>query len=232
MKKLEVFISGETIDLCTPTREFAQKSKWYTWFNNPEITRYLGERGEYRNTPALQEKFFLSEPKKRLILIITTKEKVYKGVVSLSFINYKKRTCDIAIVTDFLIEPQYSPYASLEAIARITQHGFDKMGMKRISGGAHINLRNWQQRMELFGYRIESVNRNSFIKGKEVSNSMTISCLHDDYLSIIKNRGKLWDNLRKMKKRIDKLPKKTFRDQLLNFFNSNGSKYYKKLFKL
>ena len=76
MKKLEVFISGETIDLCTPTREFAQKSKWYTWFNNPEITRYLGERGEYRNTPALQEKFFLSEPKKRLLLIITTKEKV------------------------------------------------------------------------------------------------------------------------------------------------------------
>ena len=75
MKDLEIFIPGETIDLCIPTQEFARESNWYSWFNNPDITRYLGERGNYQNTPEKQEKFFLAEKDKRLILIISTKKK-------------------------------------------------------------------------------------------------------------------------------------------------------------
>ena len=35
-----------------------------------------------------------------------------------------------------------------------------------------------------------------------------------------------------MKKRIDKLPKITFRDMLIKFLDSEGEKYYKKIFKI
>lgn len=234
MKDLEIFIPGETIDLCIPTQEFARESNWYSWFNNPDITRYLGERGNYQNTPEKQEKFFLAEKDKRLILIISTKKKIYKGVVSLSFSDKsnKQKTCNIAIVTDFSIEPENSPYASLEAIARITEHGFKKLSMKRISDVAHIKLGNWQQRMELLGYRVEGVYRDESIRSSEKFNAMNIACLYDDYLSIIENRGSLWDSLEKMKKRIKQLPKISYRDQLSNFCDSKGSEYYKKIFNL
>ena len=57
MKKLDVYISGETMDLCIPTLEFAKESKWYSWFNNPKLTRYL-EQGLFPTTPEAQEEFF------------------------------------------------------------------------------------------------------------------------------------------------------------------------------
>ena len=108
----------------------------------------------YKNTPKKQEKFFLSERKKRLFLIISTKNKLYKGVISLSNINKNRHTCDIAIFTDTEIESENAPYAALEAIARVTQYAFEKMNIKKICGTGHIKVRNWQQRMELLGYRI------------------------------------------------------------------------------
>ena len=54
---LAVYISGETMDLCIPTLEFAKESKWYSWFNNPQLTRYL-EQGLFPITPEAQEEFF------------------------------------------------------------------------------------------------------------------------------------------------------------------------------
>ena len=91
MKDLDVFIEGETIDLSIPTIDFAIQSNWYSWFNNPKITRYL-EQGMYPNSPKDQEEFFIKQQNNnRLSLIITTKNKKYKGVVSLSSINLEKK---------------------------------------------------------------------------------------------------------------------------------------------
>jgi hypothetical protein len=233
MRHLKVFIKGDTINLCKPTLEFARKSNWYSWFNDKTITKYLlSKYQKEKNTPKKQEKFFLAENKKRLILIISTKKKIYKGVVSLSFINKERNSCDIAIVTDTGIEPEVAPYAALEAIARITEYAFKHMNIKKIYGTGHINLRNWQQRMELFGYRVDAIKKNEFMNNKLLPTLYTISCCFDDYVQILKTRNKFWDSLSNMKKRIDKLPKITFRDMLIKFLDSEGEKYYKKIFKI
>ena len=86
---LDIFIKGETIDLCVPTLDFTRSSIWYNWFNEPKITRYLNQ-GLLPNTKEMQEHWFKSQTKDRLILILSTKNKVYKGVVSLSSIDLKK----------------------------------------------------------------------------------------------------------------------------------------------
>ena len=44
MIDLDVFIRGEIIDLCIPTIEFSRDSHWYSWFNDPKITKYLEKR--------------------------------------------------------------------------------------------------------------------------------------------------------------------------------------------
>ena len=80
MKKLDVYISGETMDLCIPTLAFARESQWYSWFNKPKLTRYL-EQGLFPETAEAQEEFFRSQGKDRLIFIISNKSK-YMGVVS------------------------------------------------------------------------------------------------------------------------------------------------------
>ncbi len=231
MIDLDVFISGETIDLCVPTSVFAVESAWYSWFNDSKITRYL-EYGSFPNTPAKQEQFFLKEKKNRLILIIRSKKNQYKGVVSLSSINLENKTCEIAIVIDSSVEMRLSSYSALEAIALITEHGFKNMGMLRISAGQHIDLKGWQQRMELVGYKLEGIHDGKFIKGHEVAATVSISCIYSDFLYLTKIRGSLWDGFEKMKLRISKLPARTFSEKLKEFYDSERADYYSKIFTL
>ena len=149
--KLDVFIFGETIDLCIPTKEFAEISGWYSWLNDPRMSRYL-YRGLFPNTAKDQVEFFQSQEDKRLTLIISDKRD-YLGVVSLSHIDLVSKKASVAMLInpkiDFSSSFVNSSIMALEAIARITEYGFKAMGINRIWGGQHVDLSGWGQRMEL-----------------------------------------------------------------------------------
>lgn len=228
--KLDIFISGEIVDLCIPTREFAE-SNWYSWLNDPKITRYLNRR-LFPNTPSLQVDFLEKQQKEGLSLIISNK-KDYLGVVSLSAIDYPKRTAQFSIIVDSSMDVLKAPLIALESIARISEHGFQRLGLNRIHGGQHINLAGgWQQRMELLGYRVEGLKRQLFVKGREIVDVIWIAAIYEDYLTIIKKRGQYWDSAEKMEERIKKLPKKKFINSLRTFMNENGELYYEQIFNL
>ena len=90
MQKLKIILKGEVINLCEPTKKFAGGDIWYKWLNNPEINKNLEkEYRKYKNTKKKQIKFFVNHKKnKRRIFIISTKKHVYKGVVSLSKLDF------------------------------------------------------------------------------------------------------------------------------------------------
>ena len=230
MKELDVFIKGEVMNLCIPTDEFSKESKWYSWFNNTRIVKFL-DQGIYPNTPEDQVEFYRSEKLTRLILIIAT-QKGYMGVISLSNINMSKKSCCIAIVMDSSVDKKLSSYIALEAMAKITEHAFNIMGMNRIEAGQHVKLKGWQQRMELIGYKIEGLHDNKFVKGHEISNSVTVACLYNDFQSIINHRGCIWDSKKNMEIRFKSLPKKVFVDLLDDFYKNERDSYYKKIFAL
>lgn len=233
MKKLKVFIKGETINLSKPTLEFAKKSNWYSWLNDPSIIKYLSdEYKKKKNTPTKQAKFYLKERSKRFTLIISSKKDIYKGVVSLSNFNKSRNSCEIAIITDSKIDPYLSPYAALEAIARITDYAFTKLGVREINSIGKIDTNLWFQRMELFGYKLISIIDHHYINRKKKSPLYISSCTYEDFKEIKKNRKKLWDNLKLLKKRINRLPKKSFYDEYFEFKVNKKEKYYKKIFSL
>ncbi|OGT44935.1 MAG: hypothetical protein A3E82_00685 [Gammaproteobacteria bacterium RIFCSPHIGHO2_12_FULL_38_11] len=229
--QLDVFISGENIDLCVPTREFAEKSDWYSWFNDPKITRYL-QQGIFPNNPSMQVDFFEKQHKERLLLIISNK-KEYLGVVSLSSIDFFKKSAQVALVVDSAVDVLKAPLISLEAIARITEHGFQIMGLNKISGAQHINLSaGWGRRMELLGFRVEGINRQACVKGHDIADGVWLAMVYDDYLTIKGNRGKYWDSAEKMEERIRKLPEKGFTDSLRTFMQKEGESYYQNTYNL
>lgn len=230
MKELDIFITGETMNLCIPTEEFARESEWYNWFNKPEITCFL-EQGMFPNTAENQVEFFTSQKSKRLMLIISCNDK-YMGTISLSGINLVKKTCDIAIVVDSSVHRLMAPYVSLEAISKLSEHAFTSMGMIRIGAGQHIKLGGWQQRLELLGYKLEGLHKNRFIKGHEIADTVSIACSYESYQTITKNRGSLWDSMEKMKTRCKQLPKERFSDLLNNLFETERENYYIKMFSL
>jgi len=232
MINLKIFISGENVNLCKPDEKFAFESDWYNWFNDPVNIKYL-DQGEKINTPEDQLKFFLSM-KNRIVLIIQDKKsKNYVGVVSLSSINNKKKTCELAIVRDLKQNKFSSPLSSLESISLITEYAFEKMGIRIISAGQHIDLKKWQNQMELAGYKLEGLHTDRYYKFGKEGDTVSIACNIKDYKHLKKIRKKLWDGNQKMLKRYRKLLKiKKFSEKLSKFFETEKKQYYKKIFEL
>lgn len=229
---LDVFIEGELVDLAIPTEDFAAGDIWYKWFNDKNINKYL-EQGLFPNTKKSQVNFFNSMGAERLALVVQNKKGVPMGIVSLSFINFQKRSCDFALVIDSVADIRVSGLGTLEASSLIIEHGFDMLGMERINAEQHVDLIDWQQRLELIGFRFEGYHRNKFVKGSTAADSVSIAVLYDDYRNISDHRGgKLWDSAENMKIRIRKLPKDSARNKFDSQFSSELENYYNDIYKL
>lgn len=229
---LDVFIEGELVDLAIPTEAFAAGDIWYKWFNDASITQYL-DQGVYPNTRQQQVAFFNSMSQERLALIVQNKSGKPIGIVSLSFINHQKKSCDFAIAIDTAADIRIAGVGALEASAIIIQHGFDMLGMKRINAGQHVDLLSWQQRLELIGFQFEGYHKNKFVKGSQVEDSVSIAVVSDDYEHIKQARGGvLWDSYTKMKKRIQALPSTSIRMMFDDEFSKAHKKYYDEIYAL
>ena len=233
MPKLKILIKGEIINLCLPTLKFAKGDIWYNWLNKPIIIKNLSDHyKKLDNTKKKQEKFFILNKNKRVLLVISTKDNIYKGIVSLSNIDQNRRSCEIALISDPTIEPYLAPYAGLEAIALMTSYAFDKMKMKKINGAGNLNLKRWQQRMELFGFKFNFFEEKKFSSKHKNKLDYVVTCNYEDYKFLKKKRGKLWDGVDKMTLRILKLPKKSFQDIFMTLINKKKIDYYRKVFNL
>ena len=233
--KLDIFISGETIDLRLPNLNFVKKSNWFKYLNSKKNTKFL-DHGVFPNTLKEQINFFENSKKNnRIVLIILNKQEDFIGIISLSSINFEKSSGEIALILnqDKKIGPIANNFLSaLEAISLMTTHGFEELGLNRISAGQSIKLDRWQNLMELTGYKLEGINKKKFVKGRQIEDVMMISCLLENYLILKKERGELWDSSEKMLKRIKLLPKERSIDQLKKFLQNLDNNYYKNIFKL
>lgn len=232
--KFDKFIQGKTIDLCVATEEIAYESDWYKWFNDKDINKYLIQ-GKFPNTRIQQRDYFISElsKKNRLLLLIVTKESLLKGVISLSKIDFENNSADLALVVNDKISRKKCLLGALEAVALISQHGFDIMRLDRIYARQSRSLSSWQKRMELLGYRVEGIHKNDFYETREnFNNSVSIACTYDDYRKIIKERGILFDSESAMLKRIKSMPNTSVATELEDFLNEKHNEYYKNIWSL
>lgn len=229
---LDVFIEGLVVDLAIPTSEFASGDIWYRWLNDATITRYL-DQGVFPNSKQKQEAFFANLEQTKLLLVVQTKEGEPRGIVSLSKIDWRRRSSEFALFLDARVDPRTSPLAALEASALIVEHGVDRIGLERIEAGQHSDLAPWQQRLELIGFRLEGIHRLRFVKGAELSDAVIIAATRND-IDVIRNHrgGRLFDSSDKMLCRIKSLPRKSMRDEVDFFVSVVSERYYSELFRL
>lgn len=233
--KLDTFIKGENVNLKIPTLNFVKNSNWYNLLNSKKNTKYLYQ-GIFPNTLEEQIIFFKnSKLNNRLNLIIFDKKDNFIGVISLSGINFEKKSADIALILnqDKKIGPVAKNFlSSLKSIALMTEHAFENLGLQKISASQIIDLKKWQNLMELVGYKLEGIGKQKFVKGIVVKDMLMISCVFKNYTIIKNNRQKIWDSNKNMLRRIKNLPNITALDQLNLFFNNLDKNYYKKIFNI
>lgn len=207
------FYEGETIDLLVPTREDVEDSSWVDWFNSQRTNRYT-QHALFPNTVEKQREFYESlQNNSRLSLLISTKqERQIIGTISLSGIDFRRRCAAIAVVMDTETQHGGSPFASLEAMALVTQHGFEALGLSRINAGqVYPALAKWNQFLEILGYRAEGFRRQAFRRGHIVSDEVTLACLYSNYAELVAAReGALWPGVDRIRALIRELPKKPF----------------------
>lgn len=235
MNDFDVFIEGEVIDLCVPSSAPDVISDWYRWFNDPKVNIYI-DHGIFPNTFEKQQKFCqsLMEKEDRIALLIKPKKQdFYVGVASLSFINYKQRQCDFAMVIGKQDTSADSIYYAMETKCLMTEHAFEKVGVERVNSGQVVDLIKWQRWQILFGYQIEGIKRKAFRKGNSSWDVMVASCLLEDYLKLKDMRnGKLWPGKKIVFEWLKNLSKQSTIDRLVDWLEEEQEKNWDELSKL
>lgn len=212
-----VFISGEKIDLCVPVE--SDYEVWASWFNSQKITMFL-EQGKFPQTRKMQVDFFENATSNgRFLAVIKNKKSNLLGVISLSDINYEKLSCQVALVCPIISRD--APLAGLEAMALVSEHAFERLGMTRVwAGQAYPGLKKWTHKLEVIGYKSEGFARNKFKHGVHVSDAVNIAIVKNDYLKICSRRnGKLWPGESIVKKMIKEYCKsESLADKLSSHF--------------
>jgi hypothetical protein len=194
-----IFLAGETIDLCVPGEEdFAE---WASWFNDQNITQFL-EQGKYPNTIQDQREFYESAIKTgKFLTLIKSKDAELLGVFSLSDIDLDKKSCQVAYVCPK--RTGSTLLAPLEALALGTEHAFLRLGMEKVlAGHAFPGLLKWVRKTEILGYKTDGVFPRDYRHGMFVSDAVRTSITKKRFLVLYEKRGNsLWpgeDRARKM----------------------------------
>lgn len=212
----KVFIEGELINLCIPDEEAIEVDGWADWFNDVKRLGNTGH-GVFPNFPETQRKILegiRNREKVALLICEKTNNRAF-GIISLQSINLINKTAEIALLVNNKSPSLKSSFAAIEAMALIAEHGFSIMGLDRIyAGQAYPNLSGWNKLLEVIGFKTEGLSRKSFKRGHEVSDTVLIACLYEDFLRLKDIRGSLWGNLSMIKKSLKAQPKKSFAQKL------------------
>ena len=160
------YIVGKHVYLRHPTEEDAM-GKWYEWFSEEEITKYLVDR-YWPNCIENQLEFYraIVGDKKNLVLSIVSKsDDVHIGVLSLSNINWVHRYADVVMVFG---DKDYKkmPY-TLEA--HMLQHkvAFMRLNLLNLRSSNAVSNKGAFAMQRAFKYKKVGIYKNLlFIDGK------------------------------------------------------------------
>ena len=135
--EFDIFINGEKINLVVLDENIIEKTNWYKWFNDSEITKNM-QKHYFPNTMNLQKLFFKNEiennPNKLQLGILHKESQFLIGAVSLNDIDFINKLCEISIIIG---EKKYhSLDFFVESCELIINHGFNTLGLNRIYSGS------------------------------------------------------------------------------------------------
>ncbi len=163
MKETQTFLEGTVVNLCIPDIDRdVYDGHWHEWFNDPKITEYL-IHGVHPLSCKQEAAIVKEEIERSDSILLTIRQKSsgkHIGVISLKRIDHLNRNAEIGLV----MGPYRILGAALEAMALMTQHGFDRLNLEKIYASQHEGLWKWVNTLELIGYRIEGFRQNFGIR--------------------------------------------------------------------
>jgi len=220
------FIKGDSVYLRMPDIEKdIIQGHWHTWFNDPDITRYL-VHGTYPIDCEGEASLIREELAKRdtlILSIIDKQSQLHIGVISLKQIDHINRTAEIGIV----MGPQRNPLAAIESMSLLMKHAFDRLNLNLLYAGQHQDLWKWVNTLSLIGFRIDGFRRYAGVRNGTTYGSYLTSVCADEFYTLQESRnGKIMSDkpLQLLKQRNKKNPLAEL-DSTLSTFNTDWRNY-------
>ena len=159
--------------------------EWHNWFNNYELTAF-NSHGVYPLDIKTEKEIFLKQESDHssINLAICSKDGEVIGTVSLNGIDLLHKKAEIAC----MLAVKASPTSALEAIGLLVEHGFNRLNLHRIYGGAHEGLSEWVAMLNCLGFKVEGRLREDFLRLGEFKDTIRFSLLREEFLELKKER--------------------------------------------
>jgi len=184
----EAILTGHTIFLRTVEDGDVRSSGWAHWYNDQQVTRFSGN-GIYPVNLAQEERIVndtLSRSDAIMLAVVAKDKNAVIGNICLSRINHLHRNADISVMIG---HPEYQGRtAAIEAIGLMVQHGFGRLNLHRIYGGSHIGLKRFVHMMGIYGFSVEGIARQEFMRGGEYFDILKYSVLQPEYIALKSER--------------------------------------------
>ena len=181
MKDL-AFLKGHTIYLRPPVEDDVIDGNWYAWYNDSDVTRF-NSHGIFPNTREDQLEYLrasLADTGKLMLAIVASEDDRLLGNISLQDIDLINRRAEIAIT----LGEERSETAALEAMALLVGHGFRRLNLNRIYGGAHCGLDVWVGMLGALGFRVEGRYEQHFRRDGKYWDTILFRILAEEYFEI------------------------------------------------
>jgi ribosomal-protein-alanine N-acetyltransferase len=180
---------GRSIFLSPPTYEDASEGPWYSWFNDPEATRFTSH-GQVVNTREDQIIFYentIGDESRRVFAICDRESGEMVGVTSLQDIDLENRTAEIAIMIG---NSRFRGQGvSLETWGLLAQYGFQNLQIDKLVAGSHEKLRRWVESLSAIGFQIESEQLNYFLDDDPPAGVIWYACHRTKFERLMKKNG-------------------------------------------
>lgn len=177
----DLFIEGRHVDLVGLSEDLAISSRWYAWFNDPDVTVHL-QKHHFPNSPTQQLEFYrnhIEGRRDRLQLgVVPHSLSDLIGVISLNNIDYINRRAEISLVIG---EPGFRNMEnSLDAMSLLIAHAFNALNLRRIYGGTIAQ--EWAMLLiRSLGFQQEGVFRSDVYKDGKYRDVYFVGLMKDEF---------------------------------------------------
>lgn len=182
--KNEILV-GHTLYLRAVEISDIVETDWHQWYNNYDLTA-SNQHGVYPINLDQEKEYFLNQDKSKKITfaVCSLKNDKVIGNVSLINIDLLNRKAELACT----IGINDSLTSGLESIGLIITHGFNRLNLNKISGGAHSDLHLWVKMLNVFGFKEEGISREDSLRNGKYSDTIKFSLLLKEYNKILNLR--------------------------------------------
>ena len=154
--------------------------RYVAWLNDPEINRFLETRFESQTIDSCL-KFVLEQEQdanSHLFGIFIKGSLEHIGNIKLGFVNQHHHTGQLSLLIG---EKSYWRFGyATESVRRITEWGFDELGLERIEAGCYDNNLGSLRTFIKVGYSVEGYFRSSVVSEGRRIGGFWLGMLRDD----------------------------------------------------